>query len=109
MHILCLSRTGKANKGIERDAPDVASLDKGGLASQIRNENFDEGSTITIPCEFMGDRAETLSTELEAGDTVVICGRLAYRSTAEQSGGSLGVWCQLVQKLNARSAMSATS
>jgi hypothetical protein len=44
MHILCLSRTGRANKGIERDAPDVAPLDKGGLASQIRNENFDEGS-----------------------------------------------------------------
>jgi hypothetical protein len=44
MHILCLSRTGKANKGIERDAPDVAPLDKGVLASQIRNENFDEGS-----------------------------------------------------------------
>jgi hypothetical protein len=44
MHILGLSRTGKAQKGIERDAPDVAPLDKGGLASQIRNENFDEGS-----------------------------------------------------------------
>jgi hypothetical protein len=29
----------------ERDAPDVAPLDKGGLASQIRNENFDEGSS----------------------------------------------------------------
>jgi hypothetical protein len=28
----------------ERDAPDVAPLDKGGLDSQIRNENFDEGS-----------------------------------------------------------------
>ena len=40
MHILCLSRTGRANKGIERDAPDVAPLDKGGLASQIRNENW---------------------------------------------------------------------
>jgi hypothetical protein len=35
-----------SNKGIERDAPDVAPLDKGGLASQIRNENFDEGSTL---------------------------------------------------------------
>jgi hypothetical protein len=45
MHILCLSRTGKANKGIERDAPDIAPLDKGGLVSQIRNENFDEGSS----------------------------------------------------------------
>jgi hypothetical protein len=40
MYILCLSRTGRANKGIERDAPDVAPLDKGGLASQIRNENW---------------------------------------------------------------------
>jgi hypothetical protein len=29
---------------MERDAPDVAPLEKGGLASQIRNENFDEGS-----------------------------------------------------------------
>jgi hypothetical protein len=29
---------------MESDAPDVAPLDKGGLASQIRNENFDEGS-----------------------------------------------------------------
>jgi hypothetical protein len=27
------------------DVPDVAPLDKGGLTSQIRNENFDEGST----------------------------------------------------------------
>ena len=44
MHILCLSRTGMAHKGIERDAPDVAPLDKGGLASHIRNENFDENS-----------------------------------------------------------------
>jgi hypothetical protein len=44
MHIPCLSRTGRAHKGIEGDAPDVAPLDKGGLASQIRNENFDEGS-----------------------------------------------------------------
>ena len=28
----------------ERDAPDVAPLDKSGLASKIRNENFDEAS-----------------------------------------------------------------
>ena len=32
---------------MEGDAPDVAPLDKGGLASHIRNEIFDEGSTVS--------------------------------------------------------------
>jgi hypothetical protein len=32
---------------MEMDAPDVAPLDKGGIASQRRNENFDE-STIPL-------------------------------------------------------------
>jgi hypothetical protein len=44
VHTLRLSRTGRANTGIGRDAPDVAPLDKGGLTSQIRHENCDEGS-----------------------------------------------------------------
>jgi hypothetical protein len=46
-HFACRG-TGKANTGIGRDAPDVAPLDKGGLTSQIRNENFDEGCILHI-------------------------------------------------------------
>jgi hypothetical protein len=48
VHTLRLSRTGRANTGIERDVPDVAPLEKGGLTSHIRHENFDEGSNVGL-------------------------------------------------------------
>ena len=72
------------------------------------NEKLNKTFNTVVPCEITGASAERIGAELDAGDTVLIRGKLAYRSTAEQSGGSLGVWAQLVQKLNAR-AMSAAS
>lgn len=73
------------------------------------NVKLNKTFSTTIPCELVGDQAERIGGELEADDTVLVRGRMAYRSTAESSSGSLGVWCQLVQKLNARSAHSAVS
>jgi single-stranded DNA-binding protein len=77
----------------------------------VENVNVKLNKTFktTIPCELVGEAAERIGAELDAGDTVAISGRLAYRSTAEQTGGSLGVWCQLVQRLNPRAVMSAAS
>jgi archaellum component FlaC len=39
---------------MERDAPDVAPPDQGGLSSHIRHENFDEGSREEVEGEVEG-------------------------------------------------------
>jgi single-stranded DNA-binding protein len=63
----------------------------------ILNKTF----TTVIPCELAGDRAERLAEELEAGDRVLITGRLAYRSNGDQATTSLGVYCHQAQRLGA--------
>jgi single-stranded DNA-binding protein len=69
------------------------------LLMEDKNEKLNRTFKTAVPCELVGDRAEQVGAELEAGDIVLIKGRLAYRSTAEQAGGALGVYCQVVQCL----------
>jgi primosomal replication protein N len=67
----------------------------------IADENAKLNKTfkLTLPCELVGDRAEALGVDLEADDVVLVKGWLAYRSTAEQAGGTLGVRCEVAQRL----------
>jgi single-stranded DNA-binding protein len=64
-----------------------------------RNDKLEQIFTTVVPCEFIGERAEQIGAELQAGETVLVSGRLAYRGTAGQNGGTLGVWCHTVQRL----------
>jgi single-stranded DNA-binding protein len=66
-------------------------------------ENAALGKTFTtaIPCELGGEPAERLAEDLYAGDTVVVTGKLAYRTGTGHGGGSLGVYCRQVQRLGA--------
>jgi single-stranded DNA-binding protein len=73
------------------------------------NAKLNKMFSTAVPCELVGDRAEPLSAELAAGDTVPVRGRLSYRSSREQTGGGLGVYGQVVQRLTPRAAVSAVS
>jgi primosomal replication protein N len=54
--------------------------------------------TLGIPVEVVGERAEFLAKRLEAGDTVLVSGKLRHRTRADRTG-SLGVYGVHVQRL----------
>jgi single-stranded DNA-binding protein len=64
--------------------------------------------TLGIPVEVVGDRAETLAQGLNAGDHVVVTGKLQHRTRAEQQG-SLGVYGIQVQKVTPHKSDMAMS
>jgi len=70
------------------------------VVSEDENAKLGRTFKTAIPCELVGDRPETFGAELDAGDIVMVAGRLAYRATGDQAGGSLGVYCRQVQCLS---------
>jgi single-stranded DNA-binding protein len=86
--------------------PDGVAVLRFVLVIEEENPKLNKTFKTAVPCELMGagatalgDPAQALGSELGEGDTVVVRGRLAYRATAEQAGGTLGVLCQRVECL----------
>jgi primosomal replication protein N len=59
--------------------------------------------TVGIPVEVAGDRAEALAEQLNAGDHVLVSGKLQHR-TREDRTSSLGVYGIRVQPLRTAAA-----
>jgi primosomal replication protein N len=62
--------------------------------------------TLGIPVAVVGDRAESLAERLEAGDVVIVSGKLQHRTRADRTG-SLGVYGVHVQRLRPVAADTA--